>query len=69
MKLGAFIEQLIELRDEQDGNDELEVYYRHGASGDCGPLASAQVTREVDHETGPFDLPPGKEYVSIYAGN
>jgi len=52
-----------------DGHGEKQVMYRHGASGDCGPLGSAHVTDEVSDETGPFDLAPGEQYVSIYAGN
>jgi len=65
MKLSEFIKGLQKL--EQEGHGELEVMYRHGASGDCGELSSAYVTDEVD-DCGPFDL-ADESYVSIYAGN
>jgi len=66
MTLDKFIEQLQKLQ--AQGHGDLEVFYRHGASGDCGQLSSARVTDEVE-DTGPFDLEDGQEYVSIYAGN
>jgi hypothetical protein len=66
MKLSKFIKQLQEL--EAQGHGDLEVFYRHGASGDCGQLSSARVTDAVE-DTGPFDLEDGELYVSIYAGN
>ena len=66
MTLDKFIEQLQKLQTQ--GHGDLEVFYRHGASGDCGQLSSARVTAEVE-DTGPFDLEDGQEYVSIYAGN
>ena len=66
MKLNQFIIQLQKLQ--LQGHGDLEVFYRHGASGDCGPLACAQVTDEVD-DCGPFDLEDGETYISIYAGN
>lgn len=66
MKLKAFIAQLQKLDDE--GHGDKEVFYRHGASGDCGELSSAQITDRVE-DTGPFDLAPGEKYVSIYAGH
>lgn len=67
MKLDKFIEQLVKLQAE--GHGDKEVLYRHGASGDCGQLSSAYVSDEIDDSTGPFDLDPGQEYISIYAGN
>jgi len=67
MTLTDFINTLCSL--EQAGHGEKEVFYRHGASGDCGLLSSAHVTNEVDPACGPFDLYNGEEYVSIYAGN
>lgn len=67
MTLTQFIKQLQEL--EAQGHGDKEVFYRHGASGDCGPLSSAHVTSEVDEQCGPFDLDKGQEYISIYAGN
>jgi hypothetical protein len=67
MKLNKFIEQLQKLQSE--GHGELEVFYRHGASGDCGKLSSAHVTDIVEDECGPFDLEDGEHYISIYAGN
>jgi hypothetical protein len=66
MKLNQLITCLQALQ--ASGFGDLEVFYRHGASGDCGPLSSAQVTDEVD-ECGPFDLEDGETYISIYAGN
>lgn len=66
MKLSKFIEQLQKL--EQAGHGDKEVFYRHGASGDCGELSSAFVTDRVD-DCGPFDLEDGEQYISIYAGN
>jgi hypothetical protein len=65
MKLSDFIKQLQKL--ETAGHGDKAVYYRHGASGDCGLLSSAQVTSKVE-DTGPFDT-NGAEYVSVYAGN
>lgn len=67
MKLNDFIAKLQQLQDE--GHGDKQVFYRHGASGDCGPLGSAFVTDEVSDETGPFDLDDGEQYISIYAGN
>jgi hypothetical protein len=67
MTLDKFIQQLQKLQSE--GHGDKEVFYRHGASSDCGKLSSARVTDEVDDECGPFDLDDGLEYVSIYAGN
>lgn len=67
MILDEFIQQLVELQ--QAGHGSKQVFYRHGASGDCGPLSSAFVTNEVERETGPFDLEEGEQYISIYAGH
>lgn len=53
---------------EAAGHGGKKVMYRHGASGDCGPVGSAHVTNLVD-ECGPFDLEEGEEYVSLYVGN
>jgi hypothetical protein len=66
MTLDKFIQQLQKLQ--SDGHGDKEVFYRHGASGDCGKLSSGYISDEVD-ECGPFDLDEGQEYVSIYAGN
>jgi hypothetical protein len=66
MNLDKFIANLQKLQAEGHGN--LEVFYRHGASGDCGSLSSAYVTDEID-ECGPFDIDHGQSYISIYAGN
>ena len=66
MKLSKFIAQLQKL--EAEGHGDKDVLYRHGSSGDCGELSSAQVTDHVDDQ-GPFDLESGTEYISIYAGN
>ena len=67
MKLKDFIANLQKL--EAEGHGDKPVFYRHGASGDCGLLSSAQVTDEIDDECGPFDIKEGDEYISIYAGN
>ena len=67
MKLKDFIANLQKL--EAEGHGDKEVFYRHGASGDCGQLSSAYISDEVDGDCGPFDLDEGQEYVSIYAGN
>lgn len=56
------------LKKQAEGHGDKEVFYRHGASGDCGPLGSARVTNEVE-ESGPFDLEEGEQYISIYVGN
>lgn len=66
MTLNKFIENLQKLQAE--GHGDKGVFYRHGASGDCGQLSSAYISDEVS-ECGPFDLGDGQEYVSIYAGN
>ena len=68
MKLNDFIAQLVQLRESHPEAGDMEVLYRHGASGDCGPLSSARVTQEQTDE-GPFDIKPGTNYISIYAGN
>jgi hypothetical protein len=67
MKLKDFIANLQKL--EAEGHGDKEVFYRHGASGDCGELSSAFISDEVNDDCGPFDLDKGQEYVSIYAGN
>lgn len=64
--LSALIAGLQKL--EAEGHGDKQVFYRHGASGDCGLLGSAFVTDEVD-ECGPFDLEAGQQYVAIYVGN
>lgn len=51
-----------------EGHGDKVVKYTHGASGVCGSLGSAQVTTDNDEELGPFDIEPGTEYISIYAG-
>jgi hypothetical protein len=66
MTLTKFIENLQKLQAE--GHGDKQVFYRHGASGDCGQLSSAYISDEVS-ECGPFDLDEGQEYVSIYAGH
>ncbi len=66
MTLDEFVGGLQDLR--AQGYGSLPVFYRHGASGDCGELSHAHVTDEIE-ESGPFDLPDGAEYVSIYAGH
>lgn len=66
MTLTDFIMQLHAVADKGYGN--AQVYYRHGASGDCGPLSGAYPTTQVD-ECGPFDLDKNETYISIYAGD
>lgn len=66
MTLDKFIENLVQLQ--KAGHGDKQVFYRHGASGDCGQLSSAFVTDQND-DCGPFDIDQGEEYVSIYAGN
>lgn len=66
MKLNLLIVKLQELQ--QAGHGTKEVFYRHSASGDAGPIGSPHVTNEVSDDTGPFDLDPGEEYVSISVG-
>lgn len=66
MDLNALIVQLQKLQ--HAGHGAKQVFYRHGASGDCGPLGSPRISDEVN-ECGPFDLKDGEQYVSIYAGN
>jgi len=66
MKLNDFIAQLQVLQ--ELGHGEMQVFYRHGASGDCGELSSACIDDEVG-ECGPFDLEDGEKYISVYAGN
>jgi hypothetical protein len=65
MTLSNFITMLQQL--EHQGHGALQIYYRHGASGECGELSHAFITDRVD-DTGPFDT-DGAPYVSIYAGN
>lgn len=67
MRLVDFVNNLQKLVDQ--GHGDLQVYYRHGASSDCGELSCPTVTDEVDDYCGPFDLEAGEQYVSIYAGN
>lgn len=66
MTLSDLIDQLHKL--EEEGHGDRKVFYRHGASGDCGELSTPRVTDRVD-ECGPFDLEDGEQYISIYAGN
>jgi len=66
MKLSQFISNLQKL--EAEGHGDKQVFYRHGASGDCGELSSAYLTDEVN-ECGPFDTAEGEQYISVYAGN
>lgn len=66
MQLSKFIQQLQKL--EAEGHGDKQVFYIHGASGDCGKLSTAFVTDRVG-ECGPFDIEDGEEYISIYAGN
>lgn len=66
MTLDKFIENLLKLQ--VQGHGSKKVYYRNGASGDCGELSSVHVTRSIT-ECGPFDLADGEKYISVYAGN
>lgn len=66
MTLSDFIQNLQKI--EAEGHGDKQVFYRHGASGDCGNLGSARVTNEQT-ECGPFDVDDGQDYISIYAGS
>lgn len=69
MTLNEFVAQLVKLQSEGHGN--LEVFYRHGASGDTGYLGHA-FAEEVDgsEDCGELcDWTVGEKYISIYAGN
>ena len=65
MTLTKLIQQLTKL--EEQGHGNKEVFYRHGASGDSGPVGSAHVA--TVNNDGPYDLDPGEQYVSMYVGN
>lgn len=65
MKLSAFITALRKLEAEYG---DLEVFTTHGASGAVDEVGSPCVTDDVG-DAGPFDLPEGQLYVSIYTGN
>lgn len=64
--LSKFIENLQKL--EREGHGDKQVFYRHGASGDCGEIGTAYISDNVD-ECGPFDIEEGEFYVSLYIGN
>lgn len=59
-QLKQHIDHLVEA-----GHGDKEVFYRHGASGDCGPIYGPLVTDYVG-ECGPFDV--DGEYVEIPTG-
>lgn len=65
--LNQLVVKLQELQ--YQGHGLKQVMYRNSASGDCGPVNTPRVTSEVSDDTGPFDLAPGEEYVSISVGN
>lgn len=65
MTLYELVKSLQELVNEGNGN--LPVYYRHGNSGDCGPVSTPRVSDTFD-DMGPFNC-PALEYVEIYVGN
>jgi len=67
MTLSELIERLQTLRESADARDlgDPEVFFRHVDSGDCRPVGTAHVTNYVEN-TGPFDLPDGEHYVSLY---
>ena len=64
--LHTLINDLMKLHGQVHGDTPVD--YRHGASGDCGPIGSPYITDEVN-ECGPFDIEDGEKYVSIYIGN
>ena len=66
MTLNEHMRDCLKLAEAGHGN--AQVFYRHGASGDCGPVGSLHVTDETD-DCGPFDLEPGEQYISMYIGN
>ena len=65
MTLDEFIRNLQALQGE---HGHKKVFSVHGASGCTYELRSARVSDYIG-ESGPFDLEPGEEYISIYAGN
>jgi hypothetical protein len=65
MNLSTLIEKLQKL--EKEGHGHMEVFYRHSASGDCGPVATPYVTDRADDQ-GPFDL-DDEEYICISVGH
>ena len=69
MTLNDFIANLQKLQAE--GHGDLEVFYRHGASGDSGYLSHA-FQEEIDgtEDCGELcDMEKGEKYISVYAGN
>jgi hypothetical protein len=63
MKLSDLISKLQALKDK---HGDLNVFYRHGASGDSGPVGTPHVTDRVD-EQGPFDVEG--PYVALRVGH
>jgi hypothetical protein len=51
-----------------EGHGNLQIFARHGASGDVNPISYGSVTNRVD-EFGPFDLEDSENYISFYVGN
>jgi hypothetical protein len=49
------------------GHGEKQVFYRHSASGDCGPVNGPSVSADVD-DCGPFDIEDGEEFIKISVG-
>lgn len=69
MTLNNLISRLQDLQAQGHGN--LDVFYRHGASGDSGPLGHPS-QEEIDgsEDCGDLvDMDIGEKYISIYAGN
>lgn len=64
MKVKELIKALQKISAE--GHGDLDVIYRHGASGDCGEVGSPNVTNYLN-ECGPWDT--DTPYVSLYVGN
>lgn len=67
--LREHIDAMIDLEQSRPGNENMKVFTVHGASGDVNEIGTPQITDVVNRETGPFDLAPGEQYVSVYIGN
>jgi hypothetical protein len=50
------------------GHGDIQIFYRHSASGDCGPIGTPYVTNRVD-DFGPFDLEGGEVYLALSVGH
>lgn len=67
MTLNEFIENLQKLQ--AQGHGDLQVFYRHDPSGDCGTLSTASVAKACMWQCGPYLLEEGEPFISIHAEN